>query len=252
MRAHQAPAALWLLRHGESTGNVAREHAESNGLEMLDLAERDLDVPLSERGREQATAFGTWLAEQPADRQPTAVLSSPHVRTEQTAEHVVKAWGADVEVVLDERLRERELGVLDLLTGVGVRARFPEESVRRDRVGKFFYRPPGGESWADVALRLRSLLDSLGREYDGQRVLLVTHEVPVLLMRCLLESMREAEVVALQRSVQLANCGLTAFERGDSGRLELADFNATVALRSESAPVTGEPGAEEKRGVDGG
>jgi broad specificity phosphatase PhoE len=237
------PAALWLLRHAESIGNVAREHAESNGLEMLDLAERDLDVPLSDLGREQAAAFGHWLGKLPDGQRPTAVLSSPHVRTEQTARIALDAAGGDLDLVLDERLRERELGVLDLLTGRGVQARFPQEAQRRSRVGKFYYRPPGGESWADVALRLRSLLDSLGRQYDGERMLLVTHEVPVLLMRFLLEAMREADVIELQRAVQLANCGLTSYEPGtEDGRLGLVDFNWTVPLQDEGAPVTEEPG----------
>ena len=74
---------------------------------------------------------------------------------------------------LDERLRDRELGILDRLTSAGVEARFLEEGERRRWLGKFYYRPPGGESWADVVLRLRSLLADLDREHPGQEVLLV-------------------------------------------------------------------------------
>ena len=31
------PARLWIVRHGQSAGNVARDAAESKGLELIDL-----------------------------------------------------------------------------------------------------------------------------------------------------------------------------------------------------------------------
>jgi hypothetical protein len=37
-----------LVRHGESAGNVARVLAESSGEEWIDIADRDMDVPLSD------------------------------------------------------------------------------------------------------------------------------------------------------------------------------------------------------------
>ena len=49
-------AAFWLLRHGQSLGNVANDAARAGQLERLDLAQRDMDVPLSDLGVEQATA----------------------------------------------------------------------------------------------------------------------------------------------------------------------------------------------------
>ena len=50
------PATLWIVRHGESAGNVARDLAEAGQLARIDIAERDVDVPLSARGEEQALA----------------------------------------------------------------------------------------------------------------------------------------------------------------------------------------------------
>ena len=71
------------------------------------------------------------------------------------------AAGVDAPVRLDERLREREFGVLDRLTKVGIEERFPEQAAARAFLGKFFHRPPGGESWADVAARVRAVLVDL-------------------------------------------------------------------------------------------
>ncbi|RYE92565.1 MAG: hypothetical protein EOO75_06385, partial [Myxococcales bacterium] len=43
------PRALWLVRHGESAGNVARDAAEAAGLPLIDITARDVDVELSGR-----------------------------------------------------------------------------------------------------------------------------------------------------------------------------------------------------------
>ncbi len=233
------PAAIWLLRHGQSQGNVIRDAARGQGLKVLDIADRDMDVPLSDLGRRQADAFGKWLATQADDNRPDVVLSSPYVRAVDTAERVLAAAGLDLKVHQDERLRERELGILDLLTHEGVKARYPDEFMRRQRLGKFYHRPPGGESWVDVALRLRSLRDSIGREHGGRRVMLVTHEVVIVLMRYLLEDLNEAQALSLGGG-RIANCSLTSYITQQDGtpRLELDGWTAPIEEAHE--PVTEE------------
>jgi 2,3-bisphosphoglycerate-dependent phosphoglycerate mutase len=119
-------------------------------------------------------------------------------RALQTAEIATAAIG--LPILRDERLRDRELGILDLLTSHGVRARLPEEATRRERLGKFYYRPPGGESWADVALRLRSVLGDLRRDYADRRVLLFGHEAIVFLLRYVIEGLTEAQLMNIVRS----------------------------------------------------
>jgi 2,3-bisphosphoglycerate-dependent phosphoglycerate mutase len=238
------PRALWLLRHGQSLGNVVRDAAAGQEVETLDIVERDMDVPLSELGRQQATAFGTWLAGQP--EQPDVVLSSPYVRAVETADLLVKAAGLGLPVHLDERLRERELGILDLLTRRGVEARYPDEARRKERLGKFYHRPPGGESWVDVALRIRSLRDSLGREHLDKRVLMVCHEVVVVIWRYLIEDLNEASALALSRDHPLANCALTTYVTGADERLTLELEGWTAPLEMEAVPVTEEHDARVK------
>jgi broad specificity phosphatase PhoE len=65
--------------------------------------------------------------------------------------------------IADQRLREKEFGILDRLTKFGITQRYPELAQQRSHVGKFYFRPPGGESWCDVILRLRSMLDTIVR-----------------------------------------------------------------------------------------
>ena len=51
------PSRIWIVRHGESAGNVASEAAHGASLARIDIAERDVDVPLSGRGEKQADAI---------------------------------------------------------------------------------------------------------------------------------------------------------------------------------------------------
>ena len=236
------PVALWFVRHGQSEGNVARERAHDAGAEALDLADRDMDVPLSALGRDQAAALGRWLADRPDA--PDAIVCSPYVRARQTAEVVADSGGLDLRLECDERLRERELGILDLLTSRGVESRFPFEAERRRRLGKFYHRPPGGESWVDVALRIRSLRDSLAREHLDDRVLVVTHEVVIVIWRYLLERLDEQQALALSREHPLPNCSLTTYERDGDGALRLQLDAWTVPMREEAVPVTEEHDAQ--------
>ena len=239
------PAQLWVVRHGESSGNVARDAAESQGLERIDIAERDMDVPLSDTGHGQAEALGRWWADRPAEQQPTVVYTSPYVRARQTAERMVEVAGLDVPVVVDERLREREFGVLDGLTRKGITAQFPEESERRSRLGKFYHRPPGGESWSDVLLRLRGALDDVRRDAAGERVALVAHQVVVLLVRYVLERLTEEEILEIDRQAEVANCSLTTYcfdpSEREHGGLRLHAYNEVGHLQAEGEDVTAEP-----------
>jgi broad specificity phosphatase PhoE len=229
---------LSIVRHGESTGNVAATRAETGGLELIDIPERDADVPLSKTGRHQAIAIGRWLASLPAEQRPQVAIVSPYLRAVQTAELALSDAG--IRRAVDERLRDRELGILDLLTAHGVQTRLPAEAARRKRLGKFYYRPPGGESWADVTLRLRSLLGDLRRDHPDGRVLLISHEAIVLLLRYLLEELSEAEVVALARRTTIANGSRTTWRRVPVGNLSIVDFNRVDHLQREGARPTRE------------
>ena len=134
---------LIAVRHGESEGNVAREAALAEQAQSITIDLRDPDVPLSSRGQAQAEAVGQLLAGGP--RGEMAVWSSPYLRARQTAARALDAAGLALPIRVDERLRDRELGILDLLTARGVEERYPEEAQRRRWLGKLYYRPPGGE-----------------------------------------------------------------------------------------------------------
>jgi broad specificity phosphatase PhoE len=230
---------LWLVRHGESVGNVAATGAEAAGAEMIALADRDADVPLSATGIQQARALAAPLLE--ATEVPQIAWLSPYVRAQQTFALSVEN-GPPIDVVLtDERLRDRELGILDLLTWRGVAARHPEEAARRARLGKYYHRPPGGESWADVSLRLRSFLhDAL--DADARIGLVVAHDAVVMLLVALLTGMDEPSLMRFAAANTVLNASVTRL-RFDGDRWELVDFSDVRHLAELGAEITVHPGS---------
>lgn len=245
------PDLLYIVRHGESAGNVARDAAIEAGEPMIDIDVRDVDVPLSQLGQRQATAVGRWFGALAPDDRPNIVLTSPYLRSRHTAGLIVKTAGMredSYSLIVDERLREKEFGVLDRLTAVGVKEQFPDQAEFRRLLGKFYHRPPGGESWCDVILRLRSVTEMISREHCGDRVLIVCHAVVVLCMRYILEHLTEAELLAVDKKAEIANCSVTSYEYdetlGQRGALRLKLFNFVAPLEEAGAPVTSEPDAK--------
>jgi 2,3-bisphosphoglycerate-dependent phosphoglycerate mutase len=244
------PERLWLVRHGQSQGNVARDAAHEAGLQEIDIDLRDVDVPLSELGFRQAEAAGRWFAQLPRDERPEIVLSSPYIRARQTADTICKAGalaGGPARAIIDERLREREFGVFDRLTTKGIRERYPREAAHRGRLGKFYHRAPGGESWADVILRLRSMLNTINLHYCDRRVLVVCHQVVVLCFRYILEELDEAQILAIDKQADVLNCGICQYEfEPDADGLcvpALSLWNHGTPLDAEGAAKTSEKDA---------
>ncbi|QQR38657.1 histidine phosphatase family protein [Devosia rhizoryzae] len=243
---NQWPRRLWIIRHGESMGNVARQAAMDAGLAEINIDHRDIDVPLSPLGEEQATALGKWFARHKQDGVPQVVLASPYERAHQTAELISQHGGfADAEFYLDERLREKEFGVLDRLTALGIQERYPDQVRFRTELGKFYHRPPAGESWCDVVLRLRSLLDTVGLHHAGEDVMIVAHQVVVLCLRYVIERMSEEQILAIDREGDVANCSITEYRLQEGGRrggdLVLERYNFVAPLEEQGAEVTAEP-----------
>jgi len=230
---------LWLIRHGESAANVAAGEAERAGAEGIEVAHRDADVPLSETGREQAAALGRWLTENVTETKPGAVWASSYLRAQQTVAIALQESGLEMPVRVDERLRDRELGILDLLTTEGVEKRFPDEAARRRWLGKFYYRPPGGESWADVALRLRSFLRDVDLFGDGGCVLVAAHDAVVMLFLYVCDELTEAEILEFAKTNVVANASVTQLVRpSGQGRWTLKRFADADHLRAEDVTIT--------------
>jgi broad specificity phosphatase PhoE len=244
------PARLWVVRHGQSAGNVARDAAHEAGAHRIALDIRDVDVPLSKQGERQAEALGRWFGEGKGNGRPEVILVSPYLRARETARIFRDSGGADADeaICADERLREKEFGILDGLTTAGIRAEEPRQAEFRALLGKFYHRPPGGESWVDVIFRLRSLLDTVSLHYAGREVMIVAHQVVVLCLRYILENLSEEEILAIDREGDVANCSITEYAHdpaaGKDGGLVLVRYNVIAPMEEDpQAEVTSAPDA---------
>lgn len=224
-----------------------RDAAEAGGLHVIDIATREIDIPLSALGWQQSQSLGHWFGELPPAKQPHVLLCSPYVRAVETAGLIVHSAGFNgaAKLRIDERLREKEFGILDRLTPLGISNKYPDLHQQRGHVGKFYFSPPGGKSWCDVILRLRSLLEMMTREYVGQCVLVVAHQVIVNCRRYLIEQMDEAIILGIDRLGDVPNGSVTSYRatvNADPGStLDMTNFLAPRL--QESTPVTTEPDA---------
>jgi len=243
------PKQIWIVRHGESAGNVARDAADLAGHARIEINERDVDVPLSALGEQQADALGSWFGSLPATEQPDVIVASPYKRALRTADIIAQQITArpGLSVSTDERLREKEFGVLDRLTRRGIEELHPDQAEFRRILGKFYHRPPAGESWCDVILRLRSMLDTISLHYADQRVLIVAHQVVVLCMRYIIENLSEEQILEIDRQGDVSNCGVTEYtaeaDKEVGGGLVLTRYNFVAPLVEAGAPVTAEQDA---------
>lgn len=241
-----------LVRHGQSEGNLAAERAQREGLERIDVPARDPDVELSETGRRQAAAVGHWLSDLADRERPGIVWTSPYLRARQTGEIALQEAELELDFRVDERLRDRDMGITDMLTADGITRKYPEEAERRAWIGKFYYRPPGGESWADVAGRVRAVLSDLAA--DSHDIALVTaHDVVNLLFCYVAEGLDEEAVLDRSRTNGLKNaaiCRLVRDEDSPTGWV-VTDYNLDEHLRREDVEVTDQPGASDEVGGEG-
>ncbi len=161
------PARLWVMRHGESTKNVAGIIDQGQG-----------ESPLTERGRQQVLGAATALKGQLKKKRAklAVIIASPIQRTRETAELMAKELGIK-KVIYDERLREIHLG--PSLVGCHD-AKYHELYPRYE--DKFTQRPPGGESLEDLKSRMWGVLKEFNADYAGKDILVVSHEYPLWLL----------------------------------------------------------------------
>lgn len=193
MIALNSTTTLLACRHGQSLGNTARADAEARGLADVGIALSDAELPLTDLGHEQAARLGRQITLLPPSQRPTRIVCSPHRRALETADGIIRHGFANCRIAftLDTRLAPKAFGVLEGLTRTGVAERFPQLAAQRERVGRFHFRPPGGESRCDVVMRVHRLLADLIGRSAGERVLLVTHQIVINALDYLLHAGRD-------------------------------------------------------------
>lgn len=144
------------VRHGETVWNLEGK------------AQGHLDSPLTDLGIRQAQAVARRLKSTAIDQ----IYSSDLGRCQQTAQIIAEVRNQDV--ILDTRLRERSLGVLQGLTSAESQAMYPD-IIKNFRTFDPDYRVPEGETYTEIIQRAMSLMDDTAINHAGECILMVTH-----------------------------------------------------------------------------
>lgn len=178
---------LGLFRHGQTDWNI--------DMRLQGTAE----VPMNQTGIEQVTTAAEVLANHEWD----VILASPLGRAKHSAEIIQQTLGHN-QVVIEPLLMERAFGV-----GEGMDyATWQEQFAHLDEI-------PGAESATSVATRSRQLLEFMEREYQGAKVLAVSHGA---LIRFVLNEVSNGEVPP--KGERLQNASLHIVRHNQSWSLD--------------------------------
>ena len=195
-----------LLRHGQTPMSVQKRYAGRS------------DAPLTDVGVQQAAAAAKRLASAGLG----VIVTSPLLRTVQTAQQVAAVTGA--AVVTDDGFRETDFGAWEGLTFAEVRERWSAELAAW--LADPEVAPPGGESFTDVSARVTAALHRVLTVRAGQTVLIVSHVTPI---KTLVAAALLAPPAALYR-MHLDVAALCEIDWYADGPAVLRSFNDTGHL----------------------
>ena len=218
------PIDLVIVRHGHSEGNLVIDEAKkgNDGLFTPDFRERPGHRwRLTPEGREQAATAGKWIINNLSARFDR-YYASPYIRTQETAARLSLP---DTEWRLDQRLRERDWGEIGSMPRPEQKSRYPQNAFIKE-IDALYWRPPGGESIADVRLRVRNFFDTLHRECEGQSVLVVTHGEFMSAARASLEYLSDEEWLQRDddKSHKILNTHVYHYSRRDPATTEVGKY----------------------------
>lgn len=224
------PRNLILVRHGESEGNLANLRSkEGSHTFPVGFKERHSSQwRLTKRGQEQAKSGGLWLQEH-LPLSYRRLYTSTYYRARETAALLSLP---DAMWSVDSHLRERDLGVMELLPHER-EMKFPEEVARR-KVDSFHWRPPGGESLTDLCVRLNLVLDRLHRKCADQNAIIVCHGEVIWMFRFMLERMTPDDYHIVHAQEHIHNCQIIHYSRTNPEDAE--DVRASVKWMRSVCP----------------
>lgn len=159
-----------IIRHGQSTANLEERYAGW------------YDAPLTELGRKQAAITTDYILK---NYHVDAVYSSDLIRAVETVKEI--AARANVPLVKEKALREIDGGEWEEKQVEEIAREYPEQAyLWKTDIGKA--RPTGGESFAELQVRIDSALRKIAAENDEKTVVVASHGGAIRTMQCLFEN----------------------------------------------------------------
>jgi broad specificity phosphatase PhoE len=217
------PNHLIFVRHGLSEGDIVSHNGGDGDPQYYtdEFRERPgIDWRLAERGVEQAKAAGSWISRFVLGSHPDLKtfqywMVSSAARAMETAAHLdlpQAAWRVDT------RARERDWGDIGSMPRVEYEQAYPDNAASKQRE-PLYWRPPGGESIAQVAeVRVSSILRTLHQQHDEngvESVIIVAHGEFIWAAHLLLERMAHEQWKMAEKNAsrRLRNGQVVQFDR---------------------------------------
>eukprot|EP01114_Cavostelium_apophysatum_P015243 TRINITY_DN4111_c0_g1_i3.p1 TRINITY_DN4111_c0_g1~~TRINITY_DN4111_c0_g1_i3.p1 ORF type:complete len:281 (-),score=35.14 TRINITY_DN4111_c0_g1_i3:28-870(-) len=222
------PVDIVLVRHGESELNLAHTYEY---LWTDEFSRREhFNYKLTDKGREQSHIAGEWIKENVT---PTFdhYFCSNYLRAQETAAILNfpnAKWDADFY------LREQDKGILSNLSHSEREREMEKLGLARLKKDMFYIAAPGGESIANVCLRVDQVINQWRSHCSGQRIIAVVHESIMLAFRVRLEGMSQAQYREVTNSGhthdKIHRCQVTHYTRRNPITGEIADVPSWVRM----------------------
>ncbi len=194
---------LYIIRHGETTGNDAGRFQGST------------DCRLSERGNQQIERLGERCRNLPLE----VLISSPLVRARETASAANRYHGLPVRIEPD--VAEIHCGEMEEKTWDELRAQFPEVmAVWHDQ--PWLFQSPGGESMRDVYDRVVRALRRIVSEHRGKHVAVVSHGCAIRNALCFFHGL---PLESINEMPWVRNTSISCIEWGDDDSVRIVSEN---------------------------
>lgn len=204
-----AATVMYLVRHGATVANEQKPRV---------LQGSNVDLSISERGREQARQVAAWFRGVAVD----SLFSSPMLRARETAVEIGSQIGIDVQTV--PGLKEVCVGRWERMNWDMIEREFPAEcALFRNDCGQHGYL--GGESYSDVQQRVVPVFEDLLTRNAGKSIVVVAHSVVNIVYLATLMGLE------LKRARQLPqdNCAVNVIHHVD-GKAKLVTLNSVFHL----------------------
>ncbi len=153
----------FVVRHGEADNNVR----------VVISSDPENSSHLTKKGKGQAETAGDNLKTEKID----IILSSPFVRTKETAEIIARKLGIEpLDVIIDNRIGELNAGTFD---GKSVSEYIDYFTSFEERFSK---KPPQGENYFDIKKRITDFIYDIEKRHSNKNILIVTHDSPAWLL----------------------------------------------------------------------
>jgi broad specificity phosphatase PhoE len=207
-KAAGKPTTTLLLRHGATELSAERRFSGRH------------DIALTKEGIRQARLAARRLATAPG---VDVIVTSPLQRARRTAEAVAEATGAPM--IVDDDLAEADFGQWQGLSFAEANQRWPDELAAW--LASPDAAPPGGESFAVVALRVLGAMDRLIKAHQHCSAVVVSHVTPIKTLVC--RALLAPPEAMFRMNLDVAS--LTRIDCFDNGSALLRSFNDTAHLQ---------------------